>query len=353
MRPKPTRLPARAAVLAAVGGLLLTACADNGGSPSPAATTPDDQGTASAELEPISLTIGYIPAVTAGGVPAIANELGLWEQYGLEVELIEFNNGPLQVQAMSSGDLDIGYLGAGALWAPADGLATVITMSDQSWDTFLISQPGSGIESAEDLAGARVGVTEGTSAQLLLDEALSSAGLTNGDIDLVAMDPPTAVTAFVSGDIDVAAIFLPFSNEISRRVPEANLFLSTRDFPENVLPGAYIASNELVADNPEAVLRFLRVFAEANDIRSANQDDAVNWTADFSGTPADTLGVQYEAVDWPTSDEILAFHQDGDLDGWLRNLQEFFVSIERLETVVDPDDFMRLDLFDEVMAEQP
>ena len=90
----------------------LTACGGSGG------------GSGTTEI-----TYGYIPDFNGASLLAIADDKGLWEENGLEATLQTFTNGPLQIQALGTGDLDFGYIGPGAMWLPASGKAKVITVN--------------------------------------------------------------------------------------------------------------------------------------------------------------------------------------------------------------------------------
>src|SRR5699024_519054 len=120
---------------------------------------------------------------------AIADEQGLWEEHGLKENLQTFTNGPLQIQALGTGDLDFGYIGPGAPWLPASGKAKLLTVHGVGQAERVTARPG--ISSIEDLAGKKVGIAEGTSGDMIVHLALEAAGMSLDDIEKVAMDPAT------------------------------------------------------------------------------------------------------------------------------------------------------------------
>ncbi len=266
-----------ASALAVAAAITLAACS----APAEEATSTDGD-----ERERVSLTVGYIDTSINGvGVIVTANELGLWEEAGIDVELVPFTNGPTQIQAMAAGSLDIGYIGGGATWLPMSGQATIIVPNESTYGDSLIASPASGATSPADIAGLRVGVPDGGSGEMILTLALESAGLTMDDIERVPLDPPNVVSAFVAGQIDVAAIFSPLSDQIFENVPDAEVIANNRDFPETAFVGGWVASNQAVDDNPEAVSRFLEVWAQVNDYRIENTEEVVAWASAESGTP--------------------------------------------------------------------
>ena len=68
----------------------------------------------------------------------------------------------------------------------------------------------SSIQTAADLAGKKVAVTKGSSANALLVRALQSAGLKWGDAEAVFLQPADAKAAFEGGSVDAWSIWDPY-----------------------------------------------------------------------------------------------------------------------------------------------
>ena len=113
------------------------------------------------------VTYGYIPDFN--GASLLDGETGLWEENGLKVTTQTFTNGPLQIQALGTGDLDFGYIGPGAMWLPASGKAKVVTVNGVGQADRVIAQPG--IAAIEDLAGKKVAIPEGTSGDMIVQHS--------------------------------------------------------------------------------------------------------------------------------------------------------------------------------------
>lgn len=337
-----------AALSALAATALLAGCS---GTATPAATSGGDGESGNGDRERVALNVGYIDTSINGvGITAVANELDLWEKAGIDVNLTPFTNGPTQIQAMASGSIDVGYVGGGATWMPASGQATIVVPSESTFGDFIIAQPDSGITDPADLAGAKVGVPEGGSGEMILALALEDAGLTRDDIEIVPLDPPNVVSAFVAGQIDVAAIFKPLSDQIMESVPDAVVVANNVDYPETAFVGAWVASNQAVADKAEAVTRFLEVYAQANDFRIENTEDAVAYASAESGAPEEQLQAQADALEWWPSEEILAANEDGTTYEQFDALVELFVEIGRLDEAVPAEDFVNTELFADAMA---
>src|SRR5699024_3767971 len=177
-----------------------------------------------------TITFGYTPDFNGASLLAVDEANGLWEKEGLKAEPQSFTNGPLQVQALGTGDLDFGYIGPGAMWLPASGKASVLTVSGVGQADRVIAQAG--ISSIEDLAGKKVAIPEGTSGDMIVQLALKEAGMSIEDVEKVAMDPATVVSAFSSGQVDAAGIWYPMIDNIKAQVPDLVELAQNSDFAD-------------------------------------------------------------------------------------------------------------------------
>ncbi len=332
------------AVLAAAVALTMAGCAS-----SPAAS-PSGTGSAAARQK-LPLSIGYIDTSINGvGVIAIANQQKLWDKAGLTVNLVPFTDGPTSIQAMQSGQIDVAYIGGGAVWLPATGKATIIAPSEISQGDVVLAQPNSGIKTLKDLKGKKIGYPQGGSGEMILELALKTAGLSDSDVQKVALAPPSVVTAFVGKQIDAAAIFSPLSAQILQSVPGTVTLAKDADFPGTSFLGAWVANNNAIKSKAAALERFLEVYIQANDFRIANTKQAVEWASQQSGTPVAQLTTQAGVSEWTKSSQIEKNNADGTTFTQFESLEKVFVLMKRMTTVNDPKTFVNVDLFSKAMA---
>lgn len=295
-----------------------------------------------AQAKPVR--VGYIADYFGTSLTAIANDQDLWAKHGLAPELKIFTNGPIQIQALGAGSLDFGYIGPGALWLPASGKAKIVAINDVGFADRVIAQPG--INTMADLKGKKVGIPEGTSGDMLFRLALAKAGMQLSDIEVVKMDPPTAVSAFASKQIDGAGIWYPFVEVIKKTVPDLVEIAKSKDFyPANSFPSAFVARNEFVEQDQDAVRQFIAVIKEANDFRAADVKRAVDITAKFLGVPAEPLLVESQFSNTMTSKQLEDATKDGSVAGWLKGMNDQFVAFGKLQNPLDPKDYYLGDLY--------
>ena len=160
---------------------------------------------------PGRIILGYA-APGARALPFwMAQELGLFDKYGVDVEPVFIRGAPILVAGLASGDIHVGSTGGSAtLAAVAGGQDLKIIATFGSRNTFdLVAQPN--IKRPEDLRGKRIGLTSigGTTWMALLlwlehfgldvqrdqmqlqvmgEQALTTQALQNGVINAAILD---------------------------------------------------------------------------------------------------------------------------------------------------------------------
>ncbi|MGH3704559.1 MAG: aliphatic sulfonate ABC transporter substrate-binding protein [Agromyces sp.] len=327
-----THSPRKRGILAAAAAVVALALA--GCAPS-AAGGSGDSG-APAELEKVRF--GYIADFNGASLLAIAEDQGLWEEHGIEVETPVFTNGPLQIQALGTNDLDFGYVGPGAMWLPASGQAKVAAINSLGNADRVIAQAG--ITSIEDLKGKKVAVPEGTSGDMILTMALRSAGMTIDDVEKVAMDPATVVSAFASKQVDAAGIWYPLIDTIQEQVPDLEILAENEDFIDEVaFPSAFVASPSFVEEHPEATTKVLAVLRDAMDYRVENLDESIELTSKMLKIDAAALKVEADNAKYMTAAEVDALTEDDTVVTWLTALNEYFTTAGKVTDPLDPAEY--------------
>ncbi len=287
----------------------------------------------------LPVRVGYIGDFHGASLTAVANKLDLWKKYNLAADIKGFTNGPIQIQALGTGDLDFGYIGPGALWLPMTGKAKLIAINVVGFSDRVIGQPG--IKTIQDLRGKAVAVPEGTSGDMLLRLALAKAGMKNDDVRRLTMDPNTVVTAFASGQVDGAAIWYPHVATLKARIPNLNELFSNQDaLPANSFPSAFVMRPELEAPaHAPLVDAFVRVLKEANDYRQKNVPQVVQWTAEMLKAPKENLEAEAALAKYYTSQELAQLSENGTVASWLTGMNDMFKTFGRVPESVDPKSY--------------
>ncbi len=319
---------------AGLAGLATLAACGGDTKPADPVKTPGTAGSESPASEaPMTIdkiNVGYIADGNGCMLVAVAEDQKLWEKHGLEVEAKTFTNGPLQIQALSTNDIDFGYIGFGALWLPMSGKATIVSINSLGTADRVIAQPG--IKTMADLKGKKVGVPEGTSGDMILNLALDAAGMTVDDIERIPMDAPTLVSAFASGQIDGAGIWYPNVDTIKKQVPDMVEVAKSADFPNLAFPACQVAGPD-ITDRPEILAKFQAVCKEAFTWAADNKDKLNDMLATYLDAPADAIASEQEFVQILKPEEVVAASNDGKIDGWMTTLNEQFMKAGKVDAV--------------------
>ncbi len=289
---RPRRAPRALAAVVAVASLLMAAgCAAS----SSAAT-----GHASNDGELVPLTVGAPWEGTSGKAPVATNAFGyavaqgladdILAKYGFSYEgFVGFNNGPPVVQALQTGDVQVGFIGdTPATQARASGIdVRAISIARPTSDIWFLGKEG-GVSSLDELAGKKVGLQFGSNFDKYGRAALDRAGV--GDkVEYINLLFSDALPALQRGEID--AVPLPAT--------VAGLWLAKNDFPilskageddpDLLATSVTLTSDEFAAKNPkitEAVWAVLQAGAKAIE---ADHDKYAAWVEEANGQSADIV----------------------------------------------------------------
>jgi len=195
----------------------------------------------------------------------VAEEKGLFEKYGVEVEPVYYEIFSKTYPDLASGQLD------GALIAVGDTIninrtsaMKVVAVYDNGGSDAVIVDPE--INSVQDLKGKTIGLQIGSQYELTVVKMLQSAGMSLGDVTIVGINPENALTALKSGQVQAASTWEPYSSEALSSgykiiYPQEQLYL---------FPNLIVFDASVIEKRPNDVRAFLRAWFEAVDYRLKN-----------------------------------------------------------------------------------
>lgn len=244
--------------------------------------------TASAqENDPIR--VGSLLALgTATPFVAVENGLLNQDEDGLQVELSQFSDGAVMMEAFAAGELDIAVVGVipVATWI-SKGVAMKVVASANGGGHVLMTRKDTGITSVEELAGCTVAapsVATVTDA-LLRSKILGDAGLDpEKDLTLIPgmkpADMPTALMA--TKEVDAIVTWEPFAAEAEAVYGDDIVVLydspkvireetgSDAFYPVNVVA----ASQDMIDNRSDELKAFLDSYKATVDF--LNEDEGAN-----------------------------------------------------------------------------
>jgi len=135
------------------------------------------------------------------------------QQHHVSVEWAEFPAGPVLIEALNAGQLDIGYVGeAPPIFGQAASSSLVYVAVDRPSpknEAILVPRDSS-IHTLADLKGKTVALNKGSNVHYFLVRALAKAGLGYRDVQVAFLPPADARAAFENGTIDAWVIWDPY-----------------------------------------------------------------------------------------------------------------------------------------------
>ena len=221
-----------------------------------------------------TLTLGY--SAWPGWFPlAVAEEAGIFEEVGLDVDLRFFADYLGSLDAMATGQIDGNTQTLNdTMFSVASGSPqTIVVVNDNSTGNDAIICDESVGDSIEDLAGLTIAAEEGVVDHFLLLQGLESVGLTQDDIDFRGALTGDAAAAFAGGEFDCVGVFAPFTTQALEREGSHVVFDSS-DFP-GTIPDHIVVSPDLIAERPEDVQKLVDAWYLTLEYIEENPDEAI------------------------------------------------------------------------------
>lgn len=314
--------------------LLLSACSGDGEVKNAAASNEN------AEVLPLKVGIQKIAALTNAW---IADEVGIYEEYGLDVELIEFKSGSESINAQRSGSVDI------ILSAPG----TAMVANESNFDLVAIAQneisqaegpdtasiqvlADSKIEGLRDLEGKKVAIYDSRNQLVIgLKKIIKESGADISQVDFVEVPFASMGDALKNGQVDAISLVDPYTTQlVSNGTTKVISWNYVDSIPEQPV-GAWYARSEFVEKNLEAVSRF-------NDAISASIEYMVEDEARAQQKIVDFTGVDEKLI---TEMPQIAWSNNFDEDVW-QQIVDMYVEAKELKKPHEVKEYFSQDVMD-------
>lgn len=313
----------------------------------PAATDAPAEPEAPA-VEPVKLNVAYMPNYSSLVEVVTGIEMGYFAEEGIEIELVEFADGPTIIAAMEAESIDIGYIGSGAHKLCIAGRAKIFSFAHCGNGDAVIGLKSKGVETAADLKGKTVGYSAGTSSEAILQKTLASAGLTMDDITAMEMDASGLVSAMVSGSLDACALWSPSSLLVAEQCGDDAITIANNltFADQSASVSSWIVMEKFAAENEDILERYLRALYKAKDFRAnpENAREISEWIAEKCGLDVETVYSQRGDAEWLTAAEMIELINSGKMEALYKSQQNGFIASGAVEGEVPVADYVMFDL---------
>lgn len=266
------------AIVAVIG--LLAAC----GSSDNSSGDNGESGEGSKALSTVN--IGYFPNLDhAAGI--IGKEKGFFQEELGEATEAKFNdypNGNDFIQALSTGVIDIGYVGPGpAINYFLAGGDVVILSAASNGATLVVAREDSGIESLDDFGGKSFctpgyGCTHNVQLEIMLKDIGLETTRVGGTVEhMPRIAPANMIAQFEQGQIDAAATAEPWGTYLVEELGAKVIAEWDQVFLGETLPSVVlVTTKEFLENHPETVDAVLRGHIRSVEFAQENTEDTLN-----------------------------------------------------------------------------
>jgi len=288
----------------AAAALALSGCTD---SATPSASPTDDDAAAGGELT--TVRVAALPIAETGALWAAIDE-GIFEEHGLEIEVVPAQGGANAIPALLSGDIQFA-IGQpfGPIRADQQDLGVVIvgnyanSLADGDDVNAVVALGDSGIARPADLAGKKVSVnTIGAAGDLTIRKAVQDDGGDPSTIEFVEVAFPDVPAQLEAGTMDAAWAPDPF-----RGMVVGGGGVSVVQPYQATIPGLSVLTNittqALIDEDPDLVKAYSEAMGEALAWAADNEDAVRAAIATNLEIPEEAAaGITLPTFTWDLSD---------------------------------------------------
>lgn len=287
----------------AAAALALAGCTDSAAQP----TNAPSENAAGGELTPVR--VAALPIAETGALWAAIEE-GIFEEHGLEIEVVPAQGGANAIPALLSGDIQFA-IGQpfGPIRADLQDLGVTIignyanSLAEGTDVNAVVASADSGITRPADLAGKTVSVnTIGAAGDLTIRKAVQDDGGDPSTVQFVEVAFPDVPAQLEAGTMDAAWAPDPF-----RAAIVGGGGTSVVQPYQATIPGLTVLTNittqKLLDENPEIVESYAAAMSEALDWAADNEDAVRSAIATNLKIPEEAAaGITLPTFTWDLSD---------------------------------------------------
>lgn len=281
-----SRLTYLALILVLLLSVALVACAPpappTSSLPQPAPETtepsaaPSEQTGAETLLPPLDppqkVKVAYVPIMKFATM-YVAKDRGLFDKYGLDVELERVKSGTEAIAFLTNNTVDVGGIAiVTSLWngwsqgLPLRIIAPGALEPFENSPTKLVARKelvDSGkVKDVADLKGMKVGLAggPGSGGEYLLSKALERGNLTIRDVETIKIGNADMPAAFENGSIDAGLLGSPYADQV---IDAGYGVAIATDLVPGLMTVAFVGSDNFVNNRRDAAERFVLALTEA------------------------------------------------------------------------------------------
>lgn len=248
-----------------------------------------------------------------------AQASGLFEQRGLSLELVQFDNSQDSARAMMRGNVDAALI---TLWDAlqvdsGDDQPVFVLVTDVSHGADgIVAQPG--IETIADLKDKQIAAKLGTVNHLILLEALQHHGLQPEAVTIKDVSNEGAAELMRAGAVDSAVVWEPILSNTAEAIG-GNVIYTTREIDSIVIDGLVSRTTAIAAKQAE-LTQFMLVWFDLLQVIETNPSLVFEYVSEQLGISSEVFASGFSGLQLGTIDLNQQMFAQGRLQEAMRQM---------------------------------
>lgn len=245
--------------------------------------------------EPMAITLNWV----AGGDHApyyYAKKLGWYKDAGIDLDIQQGRGSGMSVQRVAAGSTPLGLVDMGVVLEArgkgADVVAVMNVYANSAQGIYWLKS--SGIASAKDLAGKKIGSPPGDSVRVMWPAFARANGIDPKSVTWVNIDANAKLAALKSHAIDATTSFFNIHHLFARELGADMGFIRWGDAGVQQYSNSIVVNAAYLKDHEDAVGRFVKVTQRAFAECVRTPDPCVQALIDANGA----LKFDNEMMNW-------------------------------------------------------
>ena len=221
---------------------------------------------------PQKVKVAYVPIMKFATM-YVAKQRGLFDKYGLDVDLERVKSGTEAIAFLTQGTIDVGGIAiVTSLWSSWNKGLDIRIIAPGALEPMensptkllvrsALADDGS-VKSAADLKGRRIAVAggPGSGGEYLTSKGLARGGLTIRDVEMMNVANPDMAMAMANGSVDAALVGSPYADQI---IKAGDGKVLESDLTPGLMTVAFVGSGKFINERRDAAERFVLALMEA------------------------------------------------------------------------------------------
>ncbi|MDO9044896.1 MAG: ABC transporter substrate-binding protein [Methanobacteriaceae archaeon] len=222
------------------------------------------------------IEVGYLPTDHSAAL-LVAKHNKTYENNSLNVKTVQINSGSNIVDAVASGDVDIGYVGiTPVMQGISKGVPIKVVGSVNMGGSGIVVEPNSNITSPADLKGKSI-ATPGVSSiqQVLLLYELQKYNISPEDVNLISINVYNIPSSLAAHKVDAYISYEPFVS-LAPYEGIGNVLIYSNDIIKDHPCCVIIASESFIKEHPQELDKFLKIHQQTTEYVNTHPNETAN-----------------------------------------------------------------------------